>query len=114
MDQQAIRNVLDDPERRLFDDAQRQWLCDKLWEACDSKWQVVAQQVLVSEMVSPDLEPLIDWESKATIDADLLRYTVSLSKKKVPVLVDTWNGYGAERSVRRCSKCWQCVRTRLS
>jgi alkaline phosphatase D len=97
MDRQSVRTVLDDPERQLLGDTQRGWLRDTLRSACGSKWQVVGQQVLVSEMVSPDLEPLIDWQVEAAVDADFLRYTVAMSKKKIPVLVDTWNGYGAER-----------------
>jgi alkaline phosphatase D len=97
MDRRAIRSVLDEPKRQLLGDTQRKWLRGTLRQACQSTWQVVGQQVLVSEMVSPDLEPLIDWEAEAAIDPDFLRYNVLMSKKNVPVLVDTWNGYGAER-----------------
>jgi alkaline phosphatase D len=97
MDRQTIRGVLDDPERQLIGETQREWLRKRLRVASDSTWQVVGQQVLVSEMVSPDLEPLINWEVEAAVDADLLQYTVLMSKKNVPVLTDTWNGYGAER-----------------
>lgn len=89
--------ILFDPDRRLLGARQEEWLRDSLQGAGGTTWQVVAQQVLVSPVRAPDLEPLIDPDGPSMIPREVLDHNIAMSKNNPPILLDTWDGYAAAR-----------------
>jgi alkaline phosphatase D len=93
----SVAAALGDPERRMLGRRQEQWLRSRLGSVQGVTWQIIGQQVLVSPVRSPDLEPLLDLERESMAPADLLARNVALSKSNPPLLLDTWDGYPAAR-----------------
>ncbi len=94
---ESVEAALDDPARRLLGADQERWLAEALDAGRGTVWQVVAQQVMVSPTVSPDLEPLLDLERESLVPREDLDRFVALSKGAPPMLLDTWNGYPRAR-----------------
>lgn len=92
-----IDRLLNDSGRRLLGKRQERWLRESLWRGQGTIWQVVAQQVLVSPVRAPDLEPLLDRDGPSTLSREELDRTIALSKNNPPMLLDTWDGYAAAR-----------------
>lgn len=97
MSDDEIAQVLDAPERRLLGDEQSGWLDEQLESAKSCTWQVLGQQVLMSRLLSPDLEPLVDRDKPSSVSPRVLDHSIMMSKKNLPLLLDTWDGYGAAR-----------------
>ncbi|MDH3372555.1 MAG: alkaline phosphatase D family protein [Gammaproteobacteria bacterium] len=97
MQSNDVHRMLSDPGRRLLGKKQEQWLRDTLSRASETTWQVVAQQVLVSPVRAPDLEPLIDPEGPTMLSREFLDHSIAMSKSHPPLLLDTWDGYAAAR-----------------
>lgn len=95
--QESIDAALADPKRRMLGRSQERWLRKRLKRAADSKWQVLGQQVLVSQMISPDLEPLVDPDKPGVISKERLQGIIERSKKNPPSVLDTWDGYPVAR-----------------
>ena len=89
--------VLGDPGRELLGAEQSSWLRDTLRRASATTWQVLGQQVLVSPVRAPDLEPLLDPEGPTPLSPEFLEYSIRMSKQNPPLLLDTWDGYAAAR-----------------
>ena len=94
---EEIGELLGDPDRELLGPQQSEWLRGAVGRHRDLVWQVYGQQVLVSPVRAPDLEPLIDLEGPSTVSREVLEYNVALSKANPPVLLDTWDGYPVAR-----------------
>lgn len=99
---------LDDPARELLGATQRQWLGDTLKASVDSgvRWQVLGSQVIMARTPGPDLAAEMGPEATATLMAalpDALRAKVGLMAGmfardvSLPLNLDAWDGYPAER-----------------
>ncbi len=102
----AFRAKLDDPARELFGAAQRQWLDTTLRASVADglRWQVLGSQVLMARVAGPDLTPLLAGMTEAVPLApepvrgrlDLLTQ-VFRQDPPLPLNLDAWDGYPAER-----------------
>ena len=97
MQKDAIDRVLAHPKRRMLGKRQETWLRDLLREEKQTTWQVLGQQVLVSPVKSPDLEPLLDPDGSSPLSREFLDYNIAMSRTNPPLLLDTWDGYAAAR-----------------
>lgn len=93
----SVREALGDRTRRLLGDSQEHWLRDALESSRDTVWQVIAQQVMVSPTLSPELGPLLDLDRESLLPRDTLEGYIEQSRGNPPMLLDTWNGYPIAR-----------------
>ena len=91
-DPEQIGRRLDDASRRMLGAEQEAWFEDEL-ERSTAVWQVVGQQIMVSPVRTPDLEPVVDLDAGVGLPRDMLERLVAVSKSNPPMLLDTWNGY---------------------
>ncbi len=94
---ESVAEAMSDPERRVLGRRQESWLRRSLTKAQDTTWQVIGQQVLVTPLRSPDLEPLLDTELPSMLSLEDVERFIELSKSNPPMLLDTWDGYPAAR-----------------
>ena len=94
---ESVAEAMSDPERRVLGRRQESWLRHSLTNAQDTTWQVIGQQVLVTSLRSPDLEPLLDTELPSMLSLEDLERFIALSKSNPPMLLDTWDGYPVAR-----------------
>jgi len=102
----AFRARLEDPARELFGARQRQWLETTLKAsvADEVRWQVLSSQVLMAKLTGPDLAPALAALRPAVAAApatlrdrfDLLSQ-VFRQAPPLPLNLDAWDGYPAER-----------------
>lgn len=97
---------LNDPSRRLLGEDQLAWLERDLAAAAraGAAWQVIGNQVVMARVTAPDFGALIP---EATLNAVLaslpeerqqsIRSLISLFGQNVPLNLDAWDGYPAER-----------------
>jgi alkaline phosphatase D len=97
MDNDEIYELLANPKRRMLGKRQERWLRESLSAARDTVWQVLGQQVLMSPVRAPDLEPLLDPDGPSSVSRELLDHNIAMSKNNPPLLLDTWDGYAAAR-----------------
>ena len=91
-DPERIGRRLNDASRRMLGAEQEAWFEREL-EQSSAVWQVIGQQIMVSPVRTPDLEPIIDMEADAGLPRDMRKRLVEVSKSNPPMLLDTWNGY---------------------
>jgi len=94
---ESIAAALGDPKRRMLGSRQERWLRKRLESAGDTKWQVFGQQVLVTRLTSPDLEPLVDPDKPSVLPKEQLQAVIERSKNNPPSVLDTWDGYPLAR-----------------
>jgi len=97
MSAEKVNEVMLDRKRRMLGKRQERWLRESLQRAQGTTWQVIGQQVMVSSVRVPDLEPLVDLDGPSSAPRDVLEYTVAMSKYNPPMELDTWDGYAAAR-----------------
>jgi len=102
----AFRAKLEDPARELFGARQRQWLETTLTAsvANEVRWQVLSSQVLMAKLSGPDLAPAL-----AALQPAIALAPASLRDRfdvldqvfrqapPLPLNLDAWDGYPAER-----------------
>lgn len=105
-DRAGFMAKLNDPGRRLLGDDQLAWLERDMAAAVrdGAAWQVIGNQVVMARVTAPDFGALIP---EATLNAVLatlpearqqsLRSLISLFGQNVPLNLDAWDGYPAER-----------------
>jgi len=93
----SIVAAMGDPKRRMLGSTQERWLRKRLKRASGTTWQVIGQQVLVTELISADLEPLVDPDGPSTLSKELLSSIIERSKSNPPSVLDTWDGYPLAR-----------------
>ena len=91
-DPEEIGRRLNDASRRLLGSEQEAWFEREL-EQSTAVWQVIGQQIMVSPVRTPDLEPVVDLDAGVGLPRDMLERLVAVSKSNPPMLLDTWNGY---------------------
>ncbi len=93
--------VLGDPSREMFGRLQEDFIIDALAQskASGKTWRVIANQVIMGRLLTPDLGPYIDEAALAAIEKDWagVRDAVTLSKYNLPVYPDSWDGYPVAR-----------------
>jgi alkaline phosphatase D len=94
---ESIAAAMGDPERRVLGRRQEGWLRRNLQASPMATWQIIGQQILVSPVRSPDLEPLLDLDGESMLSTDELEYFIAMSKSNPPMLLDTWDGYPSAR-----------------
>ncbi|WP_371397192.1 alkaline phosphatase [Fretibacter rubidus] len=94
-------DVLGDPSREMFGQVQEDFIVEALTQSkADGKtWRVLANQVIMGRLNTPDLEPYVSEEAVQAIEKDWagVRDMVKLSKYNLPVYPDSWDGYPAAR-----------------
>lgn len=93
--------ILNDPERDMLG-AQQQEAIIAAMAASKSQneiWRVIANQVLLGRLTTPDLNPYVAEEAIVEIEKQWppIRQFVELSKYRLPVYPDSWDGYPAAR-----------------
>lgn len=90
-------DILNDPSREMFGQNQSRFIIDELKKSKSSgtTWRVIANQVIMGRLLTADLEPYIDEGSLSIIEKDWkgVRKSIQLSKYKLPVYPDSWDGY---------------------
>jgi len=94
---ESVKAAMGDPERRMLGHRQENWLRGALRSSEQQTWQIVGQQVLLTDVRSPDLEPLIDPDEPSLAPREQLQRNIELSKNNPPLLLDTWAGYPLAR-----------------
>ncbi len=93
--------VLNNPDRDMLGDAQLDFIADTLKSSKDAgkPWRLVANQVVMGRVMTPDLTPYVTEEAMVAIEAQWagVRDFVDVSKYTLPVYPDSWDGYPAAR-----------------
>ncbi len=104
----AFRAKLEDPARELFGARQRQWLADTMQTSVTDgvRWQVLSSQVLMARLNGPNVGRMLDAAGVRQIaemaPTDLrqrfdLLDQVFAQDPPLPLNLDAWDGYPAER-----------------
>ena len=94
-------DVLGDASREMFGQAQEDFIVGALTKSKnDGKpWRVLANQVIMGRLLTPDLAPYVDETAINAIEKDWprVRDIVELSKYNLPLYPDSWDGYPVAR-----------------
>lgn len=95
------KNVLGAPDRDLMGPAQLAFVRDAITKskAAGQKWRVVANQVVMANVIAPDLRPHVTEKDIAELEKqwDQARAFVQFSALGLPANLDSWDGYPAAR-----------------
>ena len=95
------KDVLYDPGREMFGRDQQDFIIDAMSQSKqdDVTWRLLANQVIMGRLLTPDFTPYIDEESLKKIEVDWpeVRQFLALSKYNLPVYPDSWDGYPVAR-----------------
>jgi alkaline phosphatase D len=93
--------VLNDPTRQMLGPVQQDYIVKTLKQSKESgeTWRMIANQVVMGKLTTPDLTPYVTEEAVAEIEKQWppIRDFVGLSKLRLPVYPDSWDGYPAAR-----------------
>jgi len=98
-DPDALERLRRDPDRNLLGEEQSAWLARTLAESSgNQRWQIIGQQILVNELLLPDLSGVLDLElTRQRLGEDRTDAVLAAGGKGLPMLWDTWDGYDAAR-----------------
>jgi alkaline phosphatase D len=98
-DPEALAAVRENERRQLLGAEQAGWFAETLKRSADhQRWQVIGQQVLVSELLLPDLAPVLDIEeTRRRLGDERVDAVLELGGSGMPMLWDTWDGYAPAR-----------------
>ena len=87
--------------REMFGPVQQDFILDtlKTSKAEGKAWRVLANQVIMGRLLTPDMSPYVTEEAMVNIEKDWsgVRDFVGLSKFNLPVYPDSWDGYPVAR-----------------
>ena len=93
--------ILNDPSRHMLGPKQEAEVLRALSKskAEGETWRVIGNQVLMGRLTTPDLTPYVTEETIANIEKQWppIRQFVELSKHRLPVYPDSWDGYPVAR-----------------
>ena len=93
--------VLNDPSRHMLGAQQEADVVKALSQSKDENetWRVIGNQVLMGRLTTPDLTPYVTEEAISEIEKQWppIREFVALSKHRLPVYPDCWDGYAVAR-----------------
>jgi len=103
-DYEAMRALIKAPERELLGEAQRQWLGQGLADSVrnDVIWQVLGNQIIMARVAGPDLRRVYGDAAVARLrnslpEAARAMVDVFSQAGPMPLNLDAWDGYPAER-----------------
>jgi len=95
------REVLGADDRMMLGAEQERFLEDTLnaSTAAGKPWRMIANQIIMAEVRSPDLNPYVTEDQIAEIEKDWdgIRAFLEFSKLGLPLNLDAWDGYPAAR-----------------
>jgi len=87
--------------REMFGPVQQDFILGtlKASKAGGKAWRVMANQVIMGRLLTPDMSPYVTEEAMVNIEKDWsgIRDFVNLSKFNLPVYPDSWDGYPVAR-----------------
>ena len=93
--------ILNDPSRDMLGAQQEAEVLSALSasKAEGETWRVIGNQVVMARLTTPDLTPYVSEDVIAEIEKQWppIRQFVELSKHRLPVYPDSWDGYAAAR-----------------
>ena len=94
-------DVLYAPDREMFGDDQQDFIINALSQSKQDgvTWRLLANQVIMGRVLTPDFTPYIDETALKRIEADWpeVRDFLALSKYNMPLYPDSWDGYPVAR-----------------
>ena len=97
------RDILGNPEREMFGTAQRNFIVEsfKRSKAAGQPWRLLANQVIMARLLTPDLNPYVPVEALDEIRAQWegIDDFMLMSSFNVPLYPDSWDGYPAARDL---------------
>ena len=95
------KNILRDPAREMFGPTQSDFIIEtlKTSKANGKAWRLMANQVIMGRLLTPDLSPYVTEEAMVNIEKEWagIRDFVGLSEYNLPVYPDSWDGYPIAR-----------------
>ena len=95
------KEVLYAPDREMLGADQQDFIIDALSQSKQDgvPWRLLANQVIMGRLLTPDFTPYIDEAAIQRIEVDWadVRDFVTLSKYNMPVYPDSWDGYPVAR-----------------
>ncbi len=92
-----LDEVVGAEDRYLLGDAQLDFIINSLRDSKEKgqKWQVLANQILMADVRTPDLTPYISEEAIQKIEPEMptIRNFIKTSSYRLPLYIDTWGGY---------------------
>lgn len=87
------------PERTMLGAVQEDWLEDQLKTSVvrGKSWQVLANQVIMARVRSPNFEASLTDAQKAAQDIGYIQQLISFSQLGLPWNLDAWDGFPAAR-----------------
>ncbi len=96
-------DILNDPNRNMLGTAQRDFITQTFRQSkqAGQPWRILANQVVMGRVMTPDLTPHVDEASIKAIAAEWpgVREFVDLSRFGLPVYPDSWDGYPHARDM---------------
>lgn len=90
-------NILGAPERHVMGAAQIDFITTQFSQSkqAGKPWRILANQVVMGRLATPDLRPYVIEEAIVALEADWpnVRDFVESSKYALPVYADSWDGY---------------------
>lgn len=94
-------DILNDPNRDMLGEEQLDFVTETFKASKDKgvSWRLLANQVVMGKLQTPDLTPYIDEGGITAIEKEWtgIRDFVELSKYALPVYPDSWDGYPVAR-----------------
>jgi len=95
------QDVLNAPDREMFGADQQSFIIDAMRQSKQDgvAWRMLANQVIMARLLTPDFSPYIDEISLKQIETvwPKVRDFVTLSKYNMPLYPDSWEGYPVAR-----------------
>ncbi len=89
------------PGREMFDAQQEEFITETFSASKNNgkPWRILANQVIMGRLLTPDFTPYIDETAVKAIEKDWagVRDFLTLSKYNMPVYPDSWDGYPVAR-----------------
>lgn len=93
--------ILKDPNRDMLGRVQQDAVVKSMAasKSAQETWRVIANQIVLGRLTTPDLNPYVSEESIASIEEQWppIRQFVELSKYRLPIYPDSWDGYPVAR-----------------
>lgn len=94
-------NRINDPSREMLGAEQRDYIVDTFAQskADGVAWRMLANQVIIGRLLTPDFTPYVTQEATAAIEKDWpgIHDFLTLSKYSLPFYPDSWDGYPVAR-----------------
>lgn len=95
------QDILNDPARDMLGEEQLNFVAEtlKASKTAGKPWRLLANQVVMARLMTPDLTPHVSEEAISAIEKEWagVRNFVGVSKFSLPVYPDSWDGYPVAR-----------------